>query len=235
LIGPSAAEQIRSILSVVQHSGSFTGFAAVAGIAAIAFAATSAFSQLQFALNNAWNVKPDPDQSEIRSFFMKRLVSFGMILGIGFLMLVSLLLSTALAAFSDVLAGLFPSGFSAPLLLRLNGIVAMVLFAGLFTAMHRLLPDAEISWKDAAAGGIATALLFTVGKYLIGLYLRNSNVTNLYGAAGSLAVILLWTHYSSMAVLMGAEFTKVWSQYHGRSARPKPGATRIRLAKVSAK
>jgi membrane protein len=155
-----------------------------------------------------------------------------MILAIAFLMLVSLLLSAGLAAFSDVLIGLLPSGFSATLLQWINAILSLVLFGAIFAAMHKFLPDAEISWKDAVAGGIATALLFTGGKLVIGFYLGNSDVTNVYGAAGSLAVILLWTYYSSMIVLFGAELTKVWSQRHGRPAEPEPGAMKVRLREV---
>jgi len=232
LIGPRAADQIGSILAAVQRSGGPNGLAAALGVAAVVVAATSAFVQLQSALNQAWNVKPDPRHSEIRTFFVKRLVSFGMILAIAFLMLVSLLLSAALAAFSDVLGGWLPSGFSAAVLQWVNAILSLVLFGALFAAMHKFLPDAEISWKDAVAGGIATALLFTSGKFLIGLYLGNSDVTNVYGAAGSLAVILLWTYYSSMIVLLGAEFTKVWSQRHGRPADPAPGAMKVRRREV---
>jgi membrane protein len=100
--------------------------------------------------------------------------------------------------------------------------------------MHWFLPDAKISWKDAAAGGIATAVLFNGGKLLIGLYLGNSDITDAYGAAGSLAVILFWTYYSSMILLLGAEFTKVWSQRHGRRAAPELGAMKVRRQEVPA-
>lgn len=209
--------------------------AAALGIAAISFAATSAFVQLQSALNQAWNVKPDPRQSEIRNFFVKRLVSFGMILAMAFLMVVSLLLSAALAAFSDIVTGQLPSGLSAALLQWINTILSLIFFGGLFAAMHKYLPDAEISWADAVAGGIMTALLFTSGKLAIGIYLGNSDVTNVYGAAGSLAVILLWTYYSSMILLFGAEFTKVCAQRHQWPVDAQPGAMKVRRKEIRAK
>ncbi len=234
VIGPRAADQIGAILSGVERSHGHHGLAAALGVLVITFAATSAFVQLQSALNHTWNVKPDPRQSEIRSFFVKRLISFGMILVIAFLMLVSLLLSAGLAAVSDVLAGLLPSASLTAPPQYVNAILSMLLFAAIFAAMHGFLPDAEISWRDAVAGGIATAVLFTGGKLLIGLYLGNTDITDVYGAAGSLAVILFWTYYSSMILLLGAEFTKVWSQRHGRPAEPEPGAMKVIRQEVRA-
>jgi len=234
LIGARAADQIGAILSAIQRSSGHHGLAETLGALAIIFAATSAFVQLQSALNKAWNVKPDPRQSEIRSFFMKRLISFGMILAIAFLLLVSLIVSAGLAAFSDALAGLLPFTIPAALLRFLNNILSLVLFAVIFGAMNWFVPDATVPWKDAVVGGIATALLFSGGKVLIGVYLGNSDVTNIYGAAGSLAVILVWTYYSSMVVLFGAEFTQVWSERHGRRAEPEPGAISIRRQEVPA-
>ena len=232
LIGPRAANQIGAILSAIESSKGYHGFASTLGLLAVAFAATSAFAQLQSAMNHAWNVKPDPQQSEIRSFFLKRLISFGMVLAIAFLMLVSLLVSAALAAFSELLTGLLPSKVPAELLLSLNTCLSLVFFVIIFSAMHWLLPDVEIFWKDAIMGGIATALLFSGGKILIGLYLGNSNITDVYGAAASLAVILIWTYYSSMILLLGAEFTQVWSMRHGRFAQPEPGAVKVRRQEV---
>ena len=232
LIGPKAGGQIKSMLSAIQHSGGSSGLAALIGVGALIVGATSAFVQLQSALNQAWNVKPDPRRGEIRTFFVKRMVSFGMILGIAFLTMVSLLLSAGLAAFADVLKQWLPSGFSATLLQALNTALSLVIFGVLFATMHRFLPDAEISWPDAAVGGAVTAVFFTIGKLLIGLYIGNSNVTTVYGAAGSLAIILVWTYYSSMILLLGAELTQVWSRHHGRVAHPEPGAIKVQQREV---
>lgn len=234
LVGARAGDQIKSMLSAIQSSGGTKGLAAMLGIGAVLVGATSAFVQLQAALNQAWNVKPDPQQGEVRTFLMKRVVSFGMILGIAFLTMVSLLLSAGLAAFGDVLKQWLPAGFSAPLLEAVNVILSLAIFGVLFATMHRFLPDAEISWRDAAVGGAMTAILFTIGKLLIGLYIGNSNVTTVYGAAGSLAVILVWTYYSSMILLLGAELTQVWSRHHGRVAPPEVGAMKVEQVEVPA-
>ncbi len=234
LLGSRAGEQIKTMLAATQKSGISHGMAALIGIGALVVGATSAFVQLQSALNQAWNVKPDPRRSEIRSFLVKRIVSFGMILGIAFLAMVSLLLSAGLAAFADILKQWLPDGFSASLLEGLNVALSLGIFGVLFATMHRFLPDANISWPDAAVGGAVTAILFTVGKVLIGLYIGNSNVTTVYGAAGSLAVILVWTYYSSMILLLGAELTQVWSRHHGRVARPEPGAIKVEQREVRA-
>jgi membrane protein len=234
LIGPRAADQIGAIIAGVEHSSGHHGLAAAVGLLALVFAATSAFVQLQTSLNHAWNVKPDPQQSEIRSFFVKRLISFGMILAIAFLMLVSLVVSAGLAAASDILSGLLPPGAITTPPAYVNFFLSLILFAIIFAAMHGFLPDAKISWRDSVAGGIATSLLFVAGKMLIGVYLGNSDITDVYGAAGSLAVILFWTYYSSMIVLLGAEFTKVWSRRHGRRAEPELGAMKVRTQEVRA-
>lgn len=234
LIGSKTGDQIKTMLAAIQRSGGSRGIIAAIGIGAVLLGATSAFVQLQSALNQAWNVKPDPKRGELRSFLGKRVVSFGMILGIAFLTMVSLLLSAGLAAFGDVLKQWLPAGFSAHLLQVLNTAISFVIFAVLFSAMHRFLPDAEISSADAAVGGAITAILFTAGKLLIGLYIGNSNVTSVYGAAGSLAVILVWTYYSSMILLLGAELTQVWSRHHGRVARPEPGAMKVEQLEVPA-
>jgi membrane protein len=232
LVGPGAARQIGAILSAVQSSEGRRGLAQALGIIALVFAATTAFAQLQAALNQAWNVKPSPDRSEVRHFVVKRLVSFGMILAIAFLTLVSLLLSALLAAFSEVINDLLPSGLSAAVLRSTSTLIEFTIFAGLFAAMYKVLPDVVLRWHDAMLGGCVTALLFTGGKFAIGVYLGNTDLTDVYGAAGSLAVILVWTYYSSMILLLGAEFTQVWSQRHGRRVRPERGAVRVKKQEV---
>ena len=232
LAGTHAADQISSILTSVRASSSNRGWVATVGTCVLLFAASTAFAQLQAALNHAWNVKPDPSKAEIRRFLKKRLISFGIILGVAFLMLVSLLLSAALTAVSDFITPWPVSTVSAMILQSVNVVVSLVVFTALFAAMYKYLPDVILSWKDAAVGGIATAILFVAGKSVIGIYLGNNNVTSVYGAAGSLAVILLWTYYSSMILLLGAEFTQVWCKRHGRRAPPEPGAMKIRQKEV---
>jgi membrane protein len=225
LIGPRAAEQAQIMVAQADMSRS-GGLATVLGVAALIFAATTAFAQLQYALNRAWEVKPDPRASTIRNFLMKRVLSFGMILGVGFLLLVSLAISAALSAFGDALAAYFPA--LPPDALRIaSTLLSFVVFAGLFACLYKALPDARVQWRDVITGAVLTSLLFAVGKYLVGLYLGNSSVLTPFGAAGSLALILLWTYYSSMIFLLGAEFTQVWAQDHGRAIVPERGAVRI--------
>jgi membrane protein len=137
-----------------------------------------------------------------------------------------------LAALSDLFTGFLPATLPVAPPRYLITILSLLLFAGIFSAMHWFLPDAEISWRDAIAGGVATAILVTGGKLLMELYLGNSDLTGLYGAAGSLVVILFWSYYSAMIVLFGAEFTKEWSHRHGRWAEPELGAMKVRMQEV---
>jgi membrane protein len=226
LIGPQAAEQAEIMIAKASVSPS-ASLASILGVAALVFAATSAFVQLQTSLNRAWGVKPDPHANSLKDFVLKRVLSFGMILGIGFLLLVSLTLSAALSAFGDALPAYLPPFLSTQALRLVSIVLSMIVITGLFAALYKVLPDAKVEWRDVITGAIVTAFLFGLGKYLVGLYLGNSSVLNPFGAAGSLALILLWTYYSSMIFLMGAEFTQVWARQHGRRIRPEPGAVRV--------
>ena len=181
---------------------------------------------LQGALNRVWEVKPDPAQGGIMNFIIKRFLSLGLIVVIGFLLLVSLALSAALAAFGEVLSARMP-GISDIVLHVVNFALSFVVITGVFAAMFKVLPDAEVTWGDVWVGAIATALLFVLGKYAIGLYLGQSNPGDAYGAAGSLAVILVWVYYASMIVLFGAEFTQQWANKRGAGIQPEDGAVRV--------
>jgi membrane protein len=226
LVGPRAAEQVQTMIAEASIDGS-RWLTWTMGIAALVFAATSAFAQLQSSLNRAWEVKPDPHAGGLRKFLLKRVLSFGMILAVGFLLLVSLAISAALSAFGDALAWLLPVYLSKHVLWATSSVVSLVVITALFAALYKVLPDAQIDWRDAITGAVATAILFALGKYLIGLYLGNSNALTPFGAAGSLALILLWTYYSAMIFLLGAEFTQVWAKDHGRTIVPEPGAVHV--------
>ncbi|CAN5273393.1 YihY/virulence factor BrkB family protein [soil metagenome] len=228
LIGPQGAAQIQEIIRSAKRPGGGVTLAAVLGIAALLFGATAAFAQLQDALNAAWEVKPDPDRGDVKIFLLKRVFSFGMIVGVGFLLLVSLVISAALTAVGDMLGRIAPAGVSGVLLQTVNQAVSFLIIALLFAAVFKVVPDAVIAWRDVAVGAAFTALLFVIGKFLIGLYLGNSEPGSAYGAAGSLALILLWIYYSSMILLLGAEFTQVWAEAHGVRIRPAKGAVRVR-------
>jgi membrane protein len=227
LIGEGAATQVGTMVeNAGQHSS--TGVpGAVIGIIALAAGATGAFTQLQSSLNRVWHVKPDPRAGGVKNFIGSRILSLGMTLGVAFLLLVSLAVSAALSAFGHFASGFLPHGFSASALQAIGFVVSLVIVAVLFAAMFKVLPDAEIAWRDVWTGAGITAVLFTIGKFLIGMYLGHSGIASAYGAAGSFVLIVLWIYYSSLICLFGAEFTAVWASAHSGEAQPKPGAVRV--------
>jgi membrane protein len=226
MIGKGPATEMQTMLRGAQQQTGGSWWQAGIGLIVLLFGATTAFAQLQAALNRAWNVKTDPAASTtqtIRQFLGKRLLSFGLILVLGFLLLVSLVISAALAAMGAWLEAAMGEA-TAPILHVLNLIVAYLIVAALFAAMFKYLPDAKIAWRDVIEGAMLTAALFTAGKFLLGFYLGASDVGATYGTAGSLILILLWVYYNSMIVLLGAEFTQAWAMRRGRWARPEEGA-----------
>lgn len=226
LLGPGGADQVDALIRNASRP-QLGGVTAALGILAFLFGATGAFSQLQGALNTAWGVAPDPTRGDVRNFLWKRLVSFGMILVIGFLLLVSLAVSALLTAFGDVLVSLTNARISTAVLQLVQNVLSFVAIGLLFAAIFQYVPDAVVRWRDALIGGAFTALLFTLGKAGIGYYLGRSDPGNAYGAAGSLAVTLLWIYYSAVILLLGAEFTEVWASATGRPIEPEPGAARV--------
>jgi len=226
LMGPAAGNQVRAIIMHAQRPGGGL-LPTILGVAALLFGASGAFGQLQSSLNQAWEVKPDPKQGGIRGFLLKRLFSFGMVLVIAFLLLVSLVVSAVLSGVGDRLMQFLPDGISATAVQWFNLGLSFVVITGLFGLIFRVLPDAEIEWRDVWVGAGVTALLFVVGKFLISLYLGQSNPGEAFGAAGSLAVMLLWIYYSSLILLFGAEFTQAWVEHKGRDIVPEKGAVRV--------
>lgn len=228
VVGPEAAEQVQTMITNATQSVSAgrSLWTSLLGAAALLFGATGAFAQLQKALNRAWSVQPDPERSGISNFLFKRAISFGMILGTGFLLLVSLMLSTLLTAIGSELQEWIPV---LPLNLTklLDIALSLTVITALFSAIFRILPDARIAWRDVITGAIATAVLFVAGKTLIGLYLGRSDPGSVFGAAGSLALVLLWIYFSAVLILLGAEFTQVWARRHGKAIRPSAGAVSV--------
>ncbi|MGH7513003.1 MAG: YihY/virulence factor BrkB family protein [Gemmatimonadales bacterium] len=226
LMGPTATEQIRTILAQLHQPGSDNALRTVLSIGGLVLGATGAFGQLQAALNRAWEVAPDP-RAGLKAFLVKRLFSFGMILSVAFLLLVSLVLSAALSAFGGAVARMLPDGLSATVLQVVNLAVSFVVITALFATIFKVLPDARVAWRDVWVGATVTALLFVIGKFLIGFYLGRSNPGQAFGAAGSLAVLFVWVYYSSMILLFGAEFTQAWIERDGNSIAPERGAVRV--------
>ena len=223
LTGPDGAQMIKTMLDSTRP-GAGGGIATVLGVIALVFGATGVFVQLQTALNIIWDVAAKPGQG-IKGFVMTRLLSFGVVLVIGFLLLVSLLLTALLSALDTLTSGVTP--LTQFFFQALNQVISVGIITLLFAMIFRYLPDVEIEWKDVWVGAAITAVLFTIGKFAIGLYLGNSSTASTYGAAGSLVVLLLWVYYSAQILFFGAEFTQVYARYHGSRIRPDKGAIAI--------
>jgi membrane protein len=226
LVGEPGAEAIRTIL-VNSHNQKTSYIATLIGVVTLIVSATGFFAQLQEALNAIWNVEGDV-HSDVASFIKKRILSFAMILGIGFLLLVGLVISAALSAISALLAGVMPG----VVLHLLNLVVSFAVITVLFAMIFKILPDVDIKWRDVWIGAAITALLFTFGKQLIGLYLGRSAFSSTYGAAGSLIVVLVWIYYSAQIFFLGAEFTQVYTRYMGRQIMLKKGRRKKIAANV---
>ena len=208
LLGPEAGRAIAEMLQ--NASKPETGIlASIVGLLTLLFGATGVVIQLQDALNTIWEV--EEKKSGIKGILLDRILSLGMILAIGFLLLVSLVISAALTAVSDT----FGTGI---ILQTLNIIVSMAVITILFAFIFKYLPDKEVKWRNVWTGAAVTALLFTLGKILVGMYLAKSSVASGYGAAGSLVIILLWVYYNSQILFLGAEFTQVYSSLQGDQA-----------------
>jgi membrane protein len=227
LVGSGVEGQVQAMVQHASQSQSAGFVGMIFGILVLVFGATTTFAQLQAALNKAWQVKPDPEAGGWKNFLTKRVLSLGMVLGIGFLLLVSLALSAALSAFGGAIGGMMPQAFSGAVLQAMNLAMSFAMITALFAAMFKVLPDAKIHWREAWVGAVVTAALFTIGKFLIGLYLGKSGAANAFGVAGSLVLIILWVYYASMILLLGAEFTQVWAEAHGRPIEPEEGAVRV--------
>ena len=227
LLGPEGARQIQEMIRNVNRPDTGGPFTAVVSVLALLFGATGAFGQLQAALNRAWEVEPDPEKGGLMAMLAKRLLSLGMVLTIAFLLLVSLVLTAAVSAFGDVLGGLLPGGVSEVVLQVVQVGVSLVVVTALFALIFKILPDAEVSWRDVGVGALGTAVLFVAGKFLLGLYFARSDPGEAFGAAGSLALILVWVYYSAMIVFFGAEFTQAWAVERGAGIRPDEDAVRV--------
>jgi len=221
LVGADGGKVVSDMIASGQR-GNRNVLGTVLGFAGLLFGATGAFVSLQEALNRVWEVKPDPARGGLKIFLTKRLLSLGMLMGFVFLMVVSLAVTAALSALKTAI------GDVGIVLQVVNVVVSLVILGGIFATMFKYLPDAQIAWKDVAVGGIATALLFELGKFVIGLYLGRGNPTRAFGAASALAVIFIWVYYAGILVLFGAEFTKEWAQRRGQGIKPEQGAVRVR-------
>jgi len=208
LVGVEGGKAVQALL---QGATSPSGNVLAATIGGITFIATAcgAFLELQAALNAIWHVEPNPTEGQVKQFVLARLRSFGLVVAVGFLLLVSLAVSAALAALGTWL-GRWASGV--PMVLQmLNLLLSLTVSTALFALLFKVLPDVKLRWQDVIVGALVTAVLFTAGKELIGLYLGQSSTTSSYGAAASVMVLLLWVYYTSQILLVGAEFTRLYA------------------------
>ena len=213
LMGDQSAQFFQSMLANASDKTA-GAISSLIGIATLVVTATGVFGEMQSALNNIW--KAEPKFSGLSHLMRARAASLGLVVVLGFLLMVSLAVSTALSALGGYLANVLPVGSF--FISLLNFIISFALVALLFGAIFKVLPDRDIEWRDVAIGAVATAALFTAGKYLIALYLGSSGIGSTYGAAGALILLLLWVYYSVQIFLLGAEFTKAYSNEHGSTA-----------------
>jgi membrane protein len=221
LTGDAGAETVRTVLESTTISGQSIG-SMILGIITLLFGATTVFAQLQSSLNQIWDVKTAVKTVTRRgllwSLIRTRLLSLTLVLAVGFLLLVSLVVSAALAAFQAYLSRAFPGGGT--LWQILNFLVSLLVISVLIAMVYRVLPDVRLDWPDVWVGAVTTSLLFGVGKFLIGLYLGRASIGSSYGAAGSLVVFLVWVYYSSLIMFFGAEITFVYAQDRRKRVRP---------------
>jgi membrane protein len=221
LVGGDAAKDVQDIVAKASASKDST-IATILGVATMLFGATGVFYQVQQILNKIWEVKPKPKQMLLK-LVRDRIFSFGLILVIGFLLLVSLVLSAGLSAVSDWVAAHLSESlnvvFKVADILLSTGVIML-----LFAAIYKFLPDAKIRWREVWIGALVTAILFSIAKFALGLYFGKSDPASTYGAAGSVILIMLWVSYSGIILLFGAEFTQVYARRSGHRVRPVEGA-----------
>jgi len=221
LIGRQSAEAVQAMIQAASNKPG-TGLAStLLGGIFLLFGAGGVVGQLQTALNAIWRVRPKPGTG-LRDFIHKRFISFAMVLGVGFLLLVSLAVSAFITGLTQFVGSLHES--VALIAHWLDVVISFALVTLLFAMIYKFLPDVEIHWKDVWIGAALTSILFTTGKFLIGFYLGNSGVTSVYGAAGSLITVLLWVYYSALIFFLGAEFTQVYASQYGSGVVPTANA-----------
>lgn len=224
-IGSKAANEIQDIITNIHLTGNNI-FATIIGIIVLLVGATGIFGEVQDSLNKIWGLRVKTKKTWWK-LGINRLLSFSIIICIGFVMMVSLVLNALIAAFGNFLAKYF-SEFSVIFLQITDNVLSFVITTFLFSLMFKILPDAKIKWKDVLIGGIITSVFFTLGKLAIGYYLGSSKIATIYGAAGSVMIVMVWVYYSSIILYLGAEFTKVYAKLYGGKIFPNEYAIWIK-------
>jgi membrane protein len=220
LVGPAGAETVKTVLAHASDPGR-SALSIVVGIVTLLIGATTVFGQLQAALNQIWNVKAAPGRA-LWSLIRTRLLSLALVLVLGFLLLVSLLMSAALAAVQSYLSHAIPAG--GLIWQGTNFLVTLGVVTLLIAMIFKVLPDVRVTWSYVWFGAVVTSVLFGLGRFVIGFYLGHATIASSYGAAGSLVVFLVWVYYSSLILLFGAKLTQVYARWHGADFAPAPHA-----------
>ena len=231
MIGQESATTVQEMIQASNEKPKTGMISTIIGFVALLFGAGGVVGQLQTSLNKIWEVTPKPGQG-IWGFIRQRFFSFAMVLSIGFLLLVSLVVTAVLSSFTGMLSSLL--GDATFVAHAIDIVVSFGFVTLLFALIYKYVPDVEIEWRDVWVGAALTAILFTVGKYLIGLYIGTSGVSSTFGAAGSLITILVWVYYSSLIFFLGAEFTRVYATQYGSGVAPAENAQQIDAAPQSA-
>jgi membrane protein len=228
-VGAEAAAQIQAIVKHLALSGK-TGLAMVSGIVILMLGASSIFIEMQDSLNIIWRVKAKPKKGWLK-LLQNRFLSFSLIISLGFLLLVSLIVNLVVNLISDRLQRFLP-GITELLMNGVNLLLTLIVIAVLFGIIFKFLPDVKIKWRTVRSGAIFTSILFVIGQFVIGLYLKYSAQGSGYGAAGSIIVILVWIYYTSAILYIGAEFTQVYAEAHGASIEPADYAVHVQQTEV---
>lgn len=229
VVGPQAGGAIETIIANAKAPEAGL-LSTVVGIAVLFFGASGVFGELQASLNTVWDVAPKSGRG-VRGFVAQRFFSFTMVLGVAFMLLVSLVLSAALSAIGSLVADSLPGG--AVLWQAVNFIVSLGLITVLFAMIYKVIPDAKIAWSDVWVGALVTSLLFSLGKLGLGLYLGRASLASPFGAAGSVIVLVVWVYYAAQILLLGAEFTQAYARRFGHDIEPSAHATRVEVVRVA--
>lgn len=217
IVGDGTAKQVQDVIRGLQSQKN-SMLATVIGAVALVIGATGIFVEIQDSLNMIWGVRPRAKKGFIK-LLLNRVISFSMIVGLGFLLIVSLIVNALLIAMSTYLLKLLP-GLPINILSLINTVVIFFVISFLFSVIFKMLPDVRIRWKQVWPGSFVTAALFMLGKFLIGIYISNTNTVSLYGAASSIIILLLWIYFSAAILYFGAEFTRAYIEYHGKRILP---------------
>ncbi|QMU26606.1 YihY/virulence factor BrkB family protein [Adhaeribacter radiodurans] len=229
IVGRNSAEQIQSIIENASLSSSGT-FSTIVGVCTMAFTATTVFVALQDALNTMWEVKAKPGKSWVK-LIISRLLSLAMVVSLGFLLLVSLSIEVILGLLNDYIQQAF-SGIAVYFVIAGNQFVSLLISTVIFATIFKVLPDAKIRWTNVWVGAVVTAVLFVIGKYGINIYLQYEPLGDTYGAAGSVVILLVWVYYTSIILLLGAEFTQVYSRENDKGIQAAEYAVKVQQHEI---